>query len=154
MASPEEKQRDLYSINKMHQKMLNTLETKNCSCFQLASYSLDVSALSLESELLPYLEQYDKLINALRIRFRSDLKDLLLSVDERDRIYLMDCFEDVEHIAKLRNLEMLPPLDLEAGKAATLGKYICLLSLEIRLFTAVLSNSRVASRLISSGPPE
>src|SRR6218665_2329653 len=90
MVSPED-------INNMHRIWIKTLEEKDCTAFQLVMFATDVSALSLEMELLPLLKYFDKLIMTLRMKFRTDLKHLLQTANESDHLDLLYCYEDVEN---------------------------------------------------------
>jgi len=123
-AMAEEKVLDVIgvdSINEMHLRWIDCLESNNFDSSDLVSFALDVSALYHDKEQLPHLQHFDKLVNILHSRFCSDLSEILKTADEQEQIIALDCYDDLNIIAQQRK-----HLSDEAGKAATLGKYICL----------------------------
>src|SRR6218665_2622224 len=121
MAMAEKMVIDACSINRMHLHRIDCLESNNFDSFDLVSFALDVSALSLDTDLLPHLQHFDKLVNILHSRFCSDLTEVLKTANKQEKIILLDCYDNLKIIAWQRK-----HLSDEAGKAAMLGKYICL----------------------------
>ena len=82
--------------------MIDCLESNNFDSFDLVSFALDVSALSLDTDLLPHLQHFDKLVSILHSRFCSDLTEVLKTANEQEKIILLDCYDDLKIIAQQR----------------------------------------------------
>lgn len=111
-------------INSMHSFFIKLLEENDCSALYLILFSSDVATLSQDLELLPLLKHFDELVMALLKKFRNNIKNLLETAHECDRLILLECFEDIELIAKERNIELLSSGDTltAAGRADKFGK--------------------------------